>query len=95
MGMMSLPLMNPEPALASCTDDTTAWIILETRTIVPLWVGCGESGRMRNFRFWLRYMMSPVRDRALNSHRYNALDWAQRCISLAKCLILAAGCVAA
>ena len=95
MGMISLPLMSPVPFSASCADDMTASIILETMNISPLWVDGRELGRIGNVGFWIRYMMPPARDRSLDFHRYDALDWAQRCISLAKYSILAAGCVVA
>ena len=72
--------MNSALFLASCLDNITASIILEMTIIAPLWVGGVESGRMGNVGFWLRYMMPPAHDRALNFYRYNALDQVWRCI---------------
>ena len=71
MGIISFPLIHPAPILASCVG-IHALIIFGTTSIVPLWVGSGESDRMGNLWFSLRYMISPARERAFNLHRYNA-----------------------
>ena len=95
MSLISFPLINPAPFLASCADNITASVILDTTSIAPLWVDNGELGRMGKLGFFLRYMVSLTCERALESHRYYASDWAQMCISLAKYFILVARCVAA
>ena len=55
--IISFPFMNHAPLLASCADDITALIILDTASIAPLWVDSGELGRMEKEVSWLRYMM--------------------------------------
>ena len=51
IGIIFFPLINHALFSASCADNMNASIILETTSIVPLWVGGGEIGRNRNVGF--------------------------------------------
>ena len=95
MGASSFAVIYPAPVSASCADNITASMILHTtRTaafdgggVLSCWIGM--------VGLLLKNAYAPARDLPLDSHRYEASEWAHKCMSLATYLIEALGCVCA